>query len=147
MKELIDNSLKTPEIKHCSAKTPYEFIEKFNSLANDVDALILLPEKDLLTETTLKELYLLSFKKNIPVIGISEKYVKIGSLFSLGFDTTAMGRQIGEMANKVVLQGNAKGITQDPPGSFSLHVNSKTSEIMGINFPASLLKTARKVYP
>ncbi|MDH4028261.1 MAG: hypothetical protein OEU95_05485 [Nitrospirota bacterium] len=147
IKELIDLSPKSPEIKYCSATNPYEFIAGLNSLANDVDALLLLPEKDLLTEASLKELYLFSFKRKIPVIGISEKYVKIGSLFSLGFDTTAMGRQIGEMTNKVVLHGDAKGIPQNPPGSFSLHVNSKTSEIMGINVPPNLLKTARKVYP
>jgi putative ABC transport system substrate-binding protein len=145
--EHIDYSLKTPKVEFCNAKNPYEFTEGINSLGSNVDALLLLPEKDLITTKTLKQLYLFSFKEKVPIIGISEKYVKIGSLFSLGFDTTSMGRQIGALAKKVVLQGSTAGIPPSPPDSFNLHINRKTSETMRVNIPSTLLNTAKKVYP
>lgn len=145
-KEFFDHTLKTPKVKFCNAKNPYEFIEGINSLGNDVDALLLLPEKDLITAKTLEQLYLYSFKEKIPVIGISEKYVKIGSLFSLGFDTTSMGKQIGELAKKVVLQGSAAGIPQSPPDRFNLYINNKTAESMNIKIPQNILSLSKKIY-
>ena len=80
------------------------------------------------------------------MIGISEKYVKIGSLFSLGFDTTEMGRQIGEIAKRVLLKGSASGIQHSHPDKLNLYINSRTSKTMNVKMPAALLKTAKKVY-
>ena len=142
-----DYSPKTQKLKFCNARNPYEFIEGINLLGNDVDALLLLPEKNLLTAKSLEKLYIFSFKENIPVIGISEKYVKMGSLFSLGFNTTSMGRQIGKQAKKVVMHGSASGIPQSPPEIYDLYINRKTSETMRVNIPPILLNTAEKVYP
>ncbi len=107
---------KSPEVIICNARNPYEFIEGLNSIGSEVDALLLLPERDLITSKVLEKLYLYSFKEKKPVIGISEKYVKIGSLFSLGFDTTSMGIQIGEMTNKVLLHGSTAGVPQAGAG-------------------------------
>jgi ABC-type uncharacterized transport system substrate-binding protein len=141
-----DYSPKTQKLKFCNARNPYEFIEGVNLLRNDVDALLLLPEKELLTATSLEKLYIFSFKEKIPVIGISEKYVKMGSLFSLGFNTTSMGTQIGELAKKVVLLGSASGIPQSPPDRFNLYINNKTAGSMNIKIPQNILSLSKKVY-
>jgi len=137
----------SPQVIICSAKTPYEFIEGINSLGTDVDALILLPERDLITSKTLEHIYLFSFKEKIPIIGISEKYVKSGSLLSLGFNTTDMGRQIGKLTKRVVDRGSAAGIPHVPPDKFNLYINRKTAEVMSIAIPPDLSSRANKVYP
>ena len=134
------------EIKFCAAKTPYEFIEKLSSFGSDLDALLLLPEKDLITSKVLEEVYLFSFKEKVPVIGISEKYVKIGSLFSLGFDISEMGRQLGALTNKVLARGSASGIPNSAPDKLALFINNKTSKTMSVDIPENLLNSAKKVY-
>ncbi len=139
--------VKTPEVKVCTAKTPFEFIEGLNSIGNEVDAILLLPERKLITSKVLEKLYLFSFQKKKPVIGISEKYVKIGSLFSLGFETTAMGMQIGDLANRVIANGSTAGISESSPDKLNLYINRKTSKSMRVDIPPELLKTAKKVYP
>ena len=129
-----------------NATNPYEFIGGLNVLGPNVDAFLLLPERDLITSRALEKLYLFSFKEKIPIIGISEKYVKIGSLFSLGFDTSEMGRQIGEITNRVLSEGSASGIQHSSPDTLNLYINSRTSNTMNVKMPAALLKTAKKVY-
>ncbi len=138
---------KSPKVKLCGANNPYEFIEEVNSLGDDVDALILLPERKLITSKVLEQVYLYSFREKRPVIGISEKYVKTGSLFSLGFQTYEMGKQIGSMTNRVVSQGSTSGIPHSPPDNYSLYINKKTADSMNIHLPEELLSRATKVYP
>ncbi len=137
---------KMPEVKLCIAETPFEFIEGLNSFGDEVDAILLLPERKLITSKVLEKLYLFSFQNKKPVIGISEKYVKIGSLFSLGFETTAMGMQIGELANRVIINGSTTGIQESSPDELNLYINKNTSESMSVDIPDELLEAAKKVY-
>jgi putative ABC transport system substrate-binding protein len=144
---LLKITVESPQVKFCSAKNSYEFIEKLNLFGHDVDALLLLPEKDLITSAVLNQLYLYSFKEKVPVIGISEKYVKTGSLFSLGFDTVTMGRQIGGLAEKAITAGSAVNIPQAPPDKFNLYINRKTAESMNIKVSKEIMSLSERVYP
>ena len=134
------------KIEILEAKDPYEFIDGLYAFSSDVDALLLLPERDLITSKALEKLYLFSFKEKVPVIGISEKYVKIGSLFSLGFDIEEMGRQIGEITNRVLSEGSASNISPTSPDKLNLYINTRTSKTMRLKMPAEVLETAKKVY-
>jgi len=129
------------------AKNPYEFIAAVGSMRNNVDALLLLPEKNLLSQTALEKTFIFSFREKIPVIGISEKYVKSGSLFSLGFDSAHMEKQIGNLVTKVLSRRTAAGIPQSPPEKFTLYINNKTAESTGIHIPPELFNMAERVYP
>jgi ABC-type uncharacterized transport system substrate-binding protein len=129
------------------ASNPYEFIKGVNTLGRNVDAILLLPDKNLLTSTALEELYRYSFARKIPVIGISEKHVKMGSLFTLVFDDAAMGMQIGELAKTVLSQGEAASIQPSPPERFNLYINTETAKAMKISIPSEVMKKAKKVYP
>lgn len=144
--DLQDAPVKTPKVELYSATNSYEFIEGINLLGEKVDALLLLPERNLMSRKAIEKVYIYSFKERTPVIGISEKYVKTGSLFSLGFDLTDMGKQIGEMIHNVVLWGNAYGIPQSPPSKYNLYINKKTGDTMRVAIPPELLTKAKKVY-
>ncbi|MEW6602997.1 MAG: ABC transporter substrate binding protein, partial [Nitrospirota bacterium] len=106
-----------------AAKNSYEFIEKIASFKGKVDAILLLPDKDLISSKAVEDVYLFSFTNKIPVVGISEKYVKTGSLFSLVFDEAAIGRQIGRLALDVLMKGSAAGMPPLPPDKFKLYIN------------------------
>ena len=129
------------------AHNSYEFIKGINHLGGNIDAFLLLPEKNLLTATAMEELYRHSFKEKVPVIGVSEKHVKMGSLIALVFDESGMGKQIGELAQKVLSRGNASGIPPAPPERFNLYLNIETAKKMKINISPDLIKKARGTYP
>ncbi len=73
--------------------------------------------------------------------------MKTGSLFSLGFDTADMEKQLGNLIMKVLSRGTATGIPQSPPGKFTLYINRKTVEDMGIRVPPELFNMAERIYP
>jgi len=129
------------------ANNSYEFIKGVNYLGENIDAFLLLPEKNLLTATAMEELYRHSFAAKVPVIGVSEKHVKMGSLLALVFDESGMGKQIGELAKKVLSRGNASGIAPVPPERFNLYLNVETAKAMKIGIPAELFKKVRVIYP
>jgi putative ABC transport system substrate-binding protein len=146
-KELLCSTAGPANVTFYHATNPYEFITAVGELRNNVDALLLLPEKNLLSQTAIEKAYLFSFRDKIPVIGISEKYVKTGSLFSLGFDPSDMEKQLGNLTMKVLLRGTASGIPQSPPEKFTLYINKKTAETTGIRVPQELINMAERVYP
>ncbi len=129
------------------ADDSYEFIKGADALERRVDAILLLPDRDLLTSTSVEEIFRSSYTVRKPVIGVSEKYVKRGALFALVFNETAMGRQVGEMVKRVLREGDASGMAPSPPEKFDLYVNIETARMMKIPLPGDLIRKARRVYP
>lgn len=112
----------------------------------DTRALLLLPDTNLLTAQVMSSLYLFSFKKNIPLLGISEASVKQGALFALVFDHKTVSRQIGAKVQKILSGVEAEELQDSPPGRYNLYINAKTAEKMGIEIPDEMLRKAKRVY-
>lgn len=116
-------------------------------LQGEIDAYLMLPDTTVTTPETVKYLLLFSFKNQIALVGLSEKYVKQGALLSLSFDSKAIGKQVGALANEHrerLATGN-KGRIVDPK-PLRLFVNKNTSEQMNIKIPDSVLKKAYQVF-
>ena len=126
--------------------TPPELMNTVNRLS-DTHALLLLPDANLLTASVMENVFLFSFRKNIPVLGVSESNVKQGALFALVFDPKGMGRQIGEKVHRIIQGVQPSDIPISPPHRFNLFINTNTARKMDIAIPDDLLKKARKVYP
>jgi putative ABC transport system substrate-binding protein len=130
-----------------AAGTPYEFIDAIASLRQKVDAFLLLPDRHLLSATATEELYRISFSEKIPVIGVSERHVKMGSLMALVFDEMRMAKQIADAVKKVLARGSASGIPVVPAERFNLFLNLHTARTMKIELPDELVGLARRTYP
>lgn len=135
-----------PNIKAYKAKNSYEFINAVRALGS-IDALLLLPDRNLLSPTAMEEVYLFSFRNKIPILGISERYVKDGAFFALVFDPQGIGRQIGETAKAVLSEGNASKVPVSSPAAFNLYINTDTAKKMNMQMPDEFIKKAKRVYP
>lgn len=111
------------------------------------DAILVLPDPALLTSTALEEIYLFSFSRGVPLLGISEKQVRDGALMALVVDMVSVGRLIGEYATKALRVGSIPQQQALPPKRFELYLNTATARKMGIRLPDELIRLARKVYP
>jgi ABC-type uncharacterized transport system substrate-binding protein len=114
---------------------------------SEVDAIMLLPDTSLLTATAMDEAYLMSFKKGIPLIGISEQNVKEGALLALVVDTVNVGKLIGEAATRAIRGGSIGQIPPSPPRKFDMFLNTATASRMGIQISSEMVRMAKKVYP
>lgn len=122
-----------------------DLVNTVNRLA-DARALLLLPDANLLTAPVMSNVYLFSFRNNIPLLGISEANVKQGSLFALVFDPKSVSRQIGEKVQNILNGAAAEDLPASPPRKYNLYINSKTAQKMGIEIPDEMVRKARKVY-
>lgn len=129
-----------------SVKNSFEFVNTVRQIFG-ADAILLMPDASLLTETAMEEAFLLSFRRNIPLIGISEKQVKEGALLALVVDTVSVGRLIGEYATKAVNGVNVGQLPPSPPRKFELYLNTDTARKMGIHIPDEMVRMAKKAYP
>lgn len=129
-----------------SVRNAFDFVNTLSQL-NGADAILLLPDVSLLTEAALEEAYLLSFRKKIPLLGVSEKNVRDGALFALVVDPIYVGRLIGEYATKALNGANVGQLPPSPPRKFQLFVNLDTARKMGIRVPEDMVRSAKRTYP
>lgn len=122
-----------------------DLVNTVNRLTN-AKALLLLPDANLLTAQVMSNVYLFSFRNNIPMLGISESSVKNGSLFAYVFDSKTVSRQIGDKINNILNGIDAEELPDSPPKKFNLYINSNTAKKMGIAIPDEMLRKAKKVY-
>ena len=124
---------------------PADLVDTVNRLAEHT-GLLLLPDAGLLTAQVMAHVYLVSFRNNIPLLGISEANVKQGALFALVFDQKAMSRQLGEKVQTILDGYRAGDIPASPPEKYNLYINSTTARKMGIEIPDEMLRQSKKIY-
>jgi ABC-type uncharacterized transport system substrate-binding protein len=129
-----------------SVENSIELVDTLKTLSN-TDAVLLLPNAQLLTPATMEEVYLLSFRKRIPLLGISEKQVRDGALLALVADLTDMGRKIGEYASLVMRGTHADQLPPAPARRFDVYLNTETARKMGIPLPDGLMRAAKGIFP
>ena len=127
-------------------------VSSSSELVNTVDhldasqALLLLPDVALLTTAVMEQVYLFSYRRNIPLLGISEGTVKQGALFAIVFDPANVGQQIGKKAQNALNGVDLKDMPPSPPKKFNLFLNSATAKKMGISIPSEMMEKAKRVY-
>ncbi len=135
-----------PQVLAYSVRSSFEFVSAVKRVDSD-GAILLLPDVGLLTATALEEVLLTSFRKNIPILGISERHVKQGALLALVFEPVSVGRQLGERASDAIKGIDIGMVPPSPSRKFELYINTDTAKKMGINIPVELLRKAKRVYP
>ena len=113
------------------------------SLENEIDVLWLWPDDLYLGADILQRIFLFSFERKVPILGLSERHTQMGAVLSLSYaNARDMGRQAGESANKLLLD---PGSIQPPAiaaRQTTLTVNLKTARKLGVNVPESIIRRA-----
>lgn len=139
------NDVSAPFSAH-PVKNSVEFVTTVNHL-DTINAVLLLPDSGILTSTSMEEAYLFSFRRRIPLLGVSERHVKEGALLALVVDMVDVGKVIGEYAARALKTGQVGQPSAMPPRKFELYLNMDTARKMGISISEELGRMTRKVYP
>ena len=126
-------------------KNSFELVEAVRQ-HDSADAILLLPDVSILTASALEEVYLYSFRRGVPVLGISERNVRQGALFALVFDPMHTGRTLREEVSQAINGEDIGRIPPSPSQKFELYINLNTAEKMNIPIPEELLRKAKKVF-
>ena len=126
-------------------ESPKDLPDALDSLNNRADVLWGVADQIVLNPQTVKPILLFSLRNRIPFVGLSATWVKAGALYALDRDYDDIGRQLGEMAVKI-LQGAAPGSLQPaPPRKVVYCVNRRTARLLRLDFQDSVLQGAQAV--
>ena len=129
------------------ARSPKQAITAVEELKKaDIDALWMVPDPRTLAPNVQEQMLLLSYRKKVPLLGVSEAQAKMGSMMAIYFGSSEdIGRQAGELA-KLIAQG--KSVSEVPftlARTVNVVVNLKAARKMGIDVPQPLLSEANAV--
>ena len=125
--------------------SPREAVAAVYGMKGKIDALWLLPDTTVISPETIDLLLLSSIQNRIPVFTFSEKYAEKGALLSLEIDPAEVGRQAGEMANRILTGTNVKGIAMEDARVGIMTVNMIVAKKLGIAINGNVFKQARVI--
>lgn len=109
-----------------------QLIPALNMLTDHSDVLLALPDPTVFNKTTIRGILLLSYRKNIPMIGFSRAYVKAGAIAALYTDLD----QISEQAYRLTLRFlKTGGLPRSSyyPDAFSVELNYKVARTLNLD--------------
>jgi putative ABC transport system substrate-binding protein len=116
---------------------------QLENLPQDLDLYWMLPDSTFTTPEAVESLFLFSIRSRIPVLTFSDRYLRMGAFISLGLDTTGMGKQAGEMAERIRSGAKAGDIPKADAERLSPVINRAVAAKLGIIPESKALKTFR----
>ena len=119
---------------------------QLRALLSDVDALWLIPDSTVLTNESIRFILESALARQIPVIGFSPEFTRLGALLSISVNYGDVGRETGLLV-KHILDGN-KLLPADPLPieRLKITVNLKTARFLGMTFPKELMSLIDETY-
>jgi putative ABC transport system substrate-binding protein len=111
--------------------------------ADGAEGLIVLASPSL--SSLFREIIDLAAEHRLPAIYQWKEHVDAGGLLSYGPSLTAMWRQAGTIAVKVLKGAKPADLPVEQPAKFELAINARTAKTLGISIPPSLLVSADDV--
>ena len=115
-------------------------------LKKNIEVVLAIPDKVVMSSKTAKAVLLASFRNRVPLIGLSDNWVKSGALYALSWDYTALGQQSAIQAGKIFKGVPVQQIPSEYPRKVAYSINAKTASHMNVEIADNLLKNAKKTF-
>ncbi len=106
-------------------------------------ALLAIPDPTVYTQQASKAILLFSFRNKIPLIGLTEAWVKAGALYALDWDYQELGAYCGALAARAVSGAHAS--PPEPP-RVRVTVNLRTAEQFRVKWDPELVRNVDRTY-
>lgn len=111
-----------------SSEVPGQLVK----LADKVDCFWMLPDRTVLTPQTVDYIFLFSLENKIPILTFSTKYLDMGAVLSVSFDSYDMGKQAGELAMQILSKEKTGDIPPEKVRKVRVNKNYSAAEMLGI---------------
>jgi putative tryptophan/tyrosine transport system substrate-binding protein len=116
------------------------------SFADGIDALWIVPDETVLSQNIVQQMLLFSYRRKIPVIGLSDRHAEMGALFALSYASSEdVGRQAGELAQAILGGRAAADVPRTSARKLYLTVNLRAAQKLGLEIPRGILARATNV--
>ena len=149
---MYDPDKTAPKLKEASSRAPaYEFQlqgfpvenekevpQQLRTLLSESEALWLIPDSTVLTDESIRFILESALAKQIPVIGFSSEFTRLGALLSLSIDYGEVGREAGLLAKRILNGEQRLPLTPVSVQRVRITVNQKTARYLGVTIPKEL---------
>jgi putative ABC transport system substrate-binding protein len=125
---------------------PQDLPGALDSLSRQIDVLWSMTDAVVISPQTAQPILLFSFRNRIPLIGLSSTWVKAGALYSLDWDYGDIGRQTGELVQRILRGTKPADLPPASPRKLTYAVNMKSAQQLGVALPPTLVQGARQVF-
>jgi putative tryptophan/tyrosine transport system substrate-binding protein len=123
-----------------------ELPEALSGLLGRVNLLWAFPDTTVFSPETAPYIILETLRHRIPFMGLSQNFVKAGSLLGLYCDFQDIGMQAATMAGEILDGKHPAGGGIVPPRKALLAINLRVADVIGFNFPADIRRRANSIY-
>jgi putative ABC transport system substrate-binding protein len=127
-------------------ETPKQLPDALEQLAKNIELLFAIPDDVSMSPKTAKEVLLSSFRNRVPLIGLSDQWVKAGALYALSWDYDDLGQQCALQSQKILNGMSILQVAPETPRKLTYTINTKIAEHMNIEMSDSLLKNAKTLF-
>jgi putative ABC transport system substrate-binding protein len=121
-------------------------VAALQSFQDGIDALWIVPDETVLSQAVVQEMLLFSYRRKIPLLGVSDRHAQMGALFALSFASGEdIGRQAGELAQAILGGRAAADVPSTNARKLFLTVNLKAAQKLGLEVPPAILGRATNV--
>jgi putative ABC transport system substrate-binding protein len=124
---------------------PQDIAGAVKNILWEVNAIWLIPDRTVANKESFQYLLESTIDRKIPLLVFSEGFVKSGAILALAPDYLGIGRQVGQLTQKVI-QGQPPSALPPLYAQGSLVINMHTAETLKIPVSAETLKIAVRVY-
>lgn len=132
-------------IQLLKVRRPEEIATALRSLDGSVQVLLLTTEPLFLKEEVSRALILKTMEARVPVVGFSEKTVRIGGLAALEVDYRRHGDELARQAGAVMDGQTAGKCGFKPVEQYLWVLNQQTARTLGLSIPRDVLENSTSV--
>ncbi|MBK9306585.1 MAG: ABC transporter substrate-binding protein [Nitrospira sp.] len=115
-----------------------EVPQQLRTLLSHSEALWLIPDSTVLTDESIRFILESAVAKQIPVIGFSPEFTRLGALLSLSIDYGEVGREAGLLAKRILNGEQQLPLKPVSVQRIRITVNQKTARYLDITIPKEL---------
>ncbi|TKB67790.1 MAG: hypothetical protein E8D52_10960 [Nitrospira sp.] len=120
--------------------------QQLRTLLSESEALWLIPDSTVLTDESIRFILESSVAKQVPVIGFSSEFTRLGALLSMSIDYGEVGREAGLLAKRIVNGERQLPLKPISVQRIRITVNQKTARYLGITIPKELESMIDETY-
>ena len=115
-------------------------------LSNHAGGLWLIPDSTVLTNESLQFILESALAHQVPVIGFSPEFTRLGALLSMSVNYGEVGRETGLLAKRILDGERLLSLNPVPIEQLKITVNLKTAKFLGVTFPKELTSLIDETY-
>jgi len=134
------------QFKGLPVESEKDIPQQLRTLLSDVEALWLMPDSTVLTNESIQFILESALARQIPVIGFSPEFTRMGALLSMSVNYGDVGRETGMLVKHILDRERPLPLAPLPIERLKITVNLKTAKFLGITFPNELTSLIDEVY-